>query len=887
MRAARLVGAIVAGLLAALLLATPAVAAGRFPDVPSSNPYQVAIEGLAALDIVGGYSNGNFGPSDLVKRMQFAKMIVLTMHLPVTPYYQSTFHDTPAANPSNPLYPGSYVAVATACQIIQGYTVDNTFRFDNNISRQQVISMVVRAAGSELQDPPVGWVGALNYSDSTHGQNIRKAEYNRLLEGLVGLSGTWNGSQNATRGECAQMLWNLLNLAPSHIVLTSDQSVVLPQRGSSYQLAAVIKDATGQVLTQPISWQSSDPTAVSVCTTGTVTAEAAVGSATITVSSPGAKAAVASVIVAKPAARTVLVPSSDVISVGSSTAVLKADETTRGIIAGDTVMSGSTGGLFATVQAVNMVGDEVDLVTTPGALTQAFEQLKVHLVGAPQSVSLVATGEGSAGVIPNNASSSLEGDSPLLPMLTQVLNGPTTPDLQAAGVGINGPSVRVQVTFQPEIDLESDWLTGVHLFKFAIHLTAPVTISTGAITISSGSEAEKDYEILSRHIDSPSPLWLMGIEISPSVDLSAGLQVKASAQGALTVNGPTLTETLQATEGVQYTSQAGWQAIEDNPTVVPSVIEASSNFTCAFGAEIDPYVHLDAGFSANLLGVFSLSNVDLAYLHADGSLSLNLNTPFGDHQAGYTGPQWGAGLDLSAGPELNLEGPVKTLLDFIHISAGSASAQWKLFEWEHTWPGSPDPTVTATPATLTTGAVTLAASITAGLEPLDGDKVEFVGYKDGASQGTVLASTTLRSGAASAKWQPVVADNGSYQIVALLFDPIFGAVNLPYASSKPAALTVHLGAGNSNAPRCISLPGLIPAPPGDMLHVSCSPGSWTGNPAPSITYQWLRDGSPMAGATHSVYTFQSADYGHWITCQVTASNSAGHVTVLAIGLVAP
>ena len=43
----------------------------------------------------------------------------------------------------------------------------------------------------------------------------------------------------------------------------------------------------------------------------------------------------------------------------------------------------------------------------------------------------------------------------------------------------------------------------------------------------------------------------------------------------------------------------------------------------------------------------------------------------------------------------------------------------------------------------------------------------------------------------------------------------------------------------------------------------------------------------IPGAAHSVYTFQSADYGHWITCQFTASNSAGHVTVLAIGLVAP
>ena len=87
--------------------------------------------------------------------------------------------------------------------------------------------------------------------------------------------------------------------------------------------------------------------------------------------------------------------------------------------------------------------------------------------------------------------------------------------------------------------------------------------------------------------------------------------------------------------------------------------------------------------------------------------------------------------------------------------------------------------------------------------------MEFVGYKDGASQGTVLASTTLRNGAASAKWQPVVAD------------------------------------------------------------------------------KWLRDGSPIPGATHSVYTFHSVDYGHWITCQVTASNSASHVTVFSADLVAP
>ena len=45
----------------------------------------------------------------------------------------------------------------------------------------------------------------------THGENIRKAEFNGLLDGLEGLSASWDGLQPATRGECAQMLWNLLN----------------------------------------------------------------------------------------------------------------------------------------------------------------------------------------------------------------------------------------------------------------------------------------------------------------------------------------------------------------------------------------------------------------------------------------------------------------------------------------------------------------------------------------------------------------------------------------------------------------------------------------------------------------------------------------------------
>ncbi len=57
--------------------------------------------------------------------------------------------------------------------------------------------------------------------------------------------------------------------------------------------------------------------------------------------------------------------------------------------------------------------------------------------------------------------------------------------------------------------------------------------------------------------------------------------------------------------------------------------------------------------------------------------------------------------------------------------------------------------------------------------------------------------------------------------------------------------------------------------------LSCSNGSWEGEPAPSYTYRWLSGGMPIAGATESSYTVQAADEGHNLSCEVTATNIAG------------
>jgi hypothetical protein len=198
-----------------LYTAVPPESATRFPDVPSMYVYHEGIEGMAEAEIINGFVNGDFGPQFQVTRQQFAKMIVLTRGMTATLADEYSFTDGKTIlHIEGELYAYHYVARAALSGLVQGYT-DGSFRPYVNISRQQVITMIVRAGSTVLEPVPDGWSGVLSYSNATHGENIRIAEYNGLLEGIVGpddgLTG-WSTTEFATRGECAQMLWNLYTM---------------------------------------------------------------------------------------------------------------------------------------------------------------------------------------------------------------------------------------------------------------------------------------------------------------------------------------------------------------------------------------------------------------------------------------------------------------------------------------------------------------------------------------------------------------------------------------------------------------------------------------------------------------------------------------------------
>lgn len=79
-------------------------------------------------------------------------------------------------------------------------------------------------------------------------------------------------------------------------------------------------------------------------------------------------------------------------------------------------------------------------------------------------------------------------------------------------------------------------------------------------------------------------------------------------------------------------------------------------------------------------------------------------------------------------------------------------------------------------------------------------------------------------------------------------------------------------------------PASIAAPSGTVAAgdtLTCAPGTWTG--AETLSYQWYREGAPMAGAQSSTYTLTSENVakGAVYQCAVTGQNAAGAITLLS------
>jgi hypothetical protein len=187
----------------------------RFADVAPNHPYYNAIEALAQLEILSGYrladGSSRFRPDNPLLRAQAAKLLCGVFGLKVEESMEATFVDLGPDNPDD-LYPHDYVAAAAEAGIVEGIDL-TTFAPWKGVTRAQLVTMVVRAAQSleagALEVSPADFTGSLGEFDKDHAENLRIAEYNDLLEGVVGFGPGWSPWAACTRGEVAQALCNL------------------------------------------------------------------------------------------------------------------------------------------------------------------------------------------------------------------------------------------------------------------------------------------------------------------------------------------------------------------------------------------------------------------------------------------------------------------------------------------------------------------------------------------------------------------------------------------------------------------------------------------------------------------------------------------------------
>jgi len=183
-----------------------------FSDVSATHSYHTAIESMAARGVITGFADGSFRPDEPVSRQQFAKMIIRALGLDTTGETCPFGDVAESLDAGDPSYPRAYVAVCAAAGITKGLTA-GTFAPYADITRQQLITMIARAAGLQAAPEPfVPPFGLQQFSLREHYENARDAADAGLLDALVGLGATYDLLLPASRGECAQLLWNLVQL---------------------------------------------------------------------------------------------------------------------------------------------------------------------------------------------------------------------------------------------------------------------------------------------------------------------------------------------------------------------------------------------------------------------------------------------------------------------------------------------------------------------------------------------------------------------------------------------------------------------------------------------------------------------------------------------------
>src|SRR3989441_652755 len=170
---------------------------------------------------------------------------------------------------------------------------------------QQLAATLKDASGNTLSGRAVSWSSAT--------PSVASVSSNGLVTGLAAGSAVITATSEGQSGTAAIAVTSV----PVATVAVTPASATI-QVGQTQQLAATLKDASGNTLSgRAVSWSSATPSVASVSGSGLVTGLAA-GSAVITATSEGQSGTAAIAVTSVPVATVAVTPASATIQVGQA-----------------------------------------------------------------------------------------------------------------------------------------------------------------------------------------------------------------------------------------------------------------------------------------------------------------------------------------------------------------------------------------------------------------------------------------------------------------------------------------------------------------------------------------------------------------------------------------
>ncbi len=207
----------------------------RFTDVDEDHWAYQYIKLMSEYNIINGYGDGRFGPSDKVSRQEFAKMMVLTLQLdtisPSTPYFEDVSRTDWA-----------YKYVETGKSYLTGYITGDKYYFrpTADAEREDMAVAIVRGLGISVDGVDLSILD--QFADAgTISPNLKPYVAKAVEEGIMigDDQGNFGARNTLKRAEAATLLYRLIE--GEKVVFDEEKIVIDPTEETvDYEMTPVL-----------------------------------------------------------------------------------------------------------------------------------------------------------------------------------------------------------------------------------------------------------------------------------------------------------------------------------------------------------------------------------------------------------------------------------------------------------------------------------------------------------------------------------------------------------------------------------------------------------------------------------------------------------------------